>query len=92
MDSIRGLATAGHIEDIAVAQDQQGKKLGLHIIKALTYLSEILGCYKVREPVLSLCPRLTSRQAILDCDEHNEGFYQKCGYKHKGIQMGYYHE
>lgn len=58
----------------------------------MTYLSEILGCYKVREAGLSDRWVLTWSQAILDCDEHNEGFYQKCGYKHKGIQMGYYHE
>ena len=42
----------GHIEDIAVAKDQQGKKLGLSIIQALDYLAEKVGCYKV-----SSCPR-----------------------------------
>ncbi|MCJ1401798.1 hypothetical protein MMC11_005015 [Xylographa trunciseda] len=36
----------GHIEDIAVAKDQQGKRLGLHIIQALDYLAEKVGCYK----------------------------------------------
>ena len=38
----------GHIEDIAVAKDQQGKKLGLSIIQALDYVAEKVGCYKVR--------------------------------------------
>lgn len=37
----------GHIEDIAVAKDQQGKKLGLRIIQALDYVAEKVGCYKV---------------------------------------------
>lgn len=37
----------GHIEDIAVAKDQQGKKLGLSIIQALDYVAEKVGCYKV---------------------------------------------
>ena len=36
----------GHIEDIAVAKDQQGKKLGLKIIQALDYVAEKVGCYK----------------------------------------------
>ena len=37
----------GHIEDIAVSKDQQGKKLGLRIIQALDYVAEKVGCYKV---------------------------------------------
>lgn len=43
---LRGLGTVGHIEDIAVDKTQQGKKLGLRIIQALTGISETLGCYK----------------------------------------------
>lgn len=43
---IRGLGSVGHIEDIAVDKSQQGKKLGLRIIQALTSLSENSGCYK----------------------------------------------
>lgn len=37
----------GHIEDIAVDADQQGKKLGLRIIEALKYIGAKMGCYKV---------------------------------------------
>jgi len=54
---IRGLGTVGHIEDIAVDKSQQGKKLGQHIIQALTHISENSGCYKT----------------ILDCDKDNVG-------------------
>ena len=43
---LRGLGRVGHIEDIAVDKSQQGKKLGLRIIQALTYISENAGCYK----------------------------------------------
>ena len=43
----------GHIEDIAVAKDQQGKKLGLRIIQALDYVAEKVGCYKVRSTQIS---------------------------------------
>lgn len=38
----------GHIEDIAVAKNQQGKKLGLRIIQALDFVAKEVGCYKVR--------------------------------------------
>lgn len=44
---IHQLGLVGHIEDIAVAKDQQGKKLGLRIIQALDYVAEKVGCYKV---------------------------------------------
>jgi glucosamine-phosphate N-acetyltransferase len=43
---LRGLGSVGHIEDIAVDKKQQGKKLGLRIIHALTHISENSGCYK----------------------------------------------
>ena len=43
---LRGLGSVGHIEDIAVDATQQGKKLGLRIIQALTGISENSGCYK----------------------------------------------
>jgi len=46
----------GHIEDIAVAKDQQGKKLGLRIIQALDGIAEAVGCYKVRTQVTSTDP------------------------------------
>ena len=45
--SIHNLGLVGHIEDIAVTKDQQGKKLGLRIIQALDYAAEKAGCYKV---------------------------------------------
>lgn len=61
----------GHIEDISVAKDQQGKKLGLRIIQALDAIGVAAGCYK----------------SILDCSEKNRVFYEKCGYKLAGIQM-----
>lgn len=46
---IHGLGCVGHIEDIAVARDQQGMKLGLRIMEAVVSLGERLGCYKVSE-------------------------------------------
>lgn len=74
--SIHALGKVGHIEDIAVAKDQQGKKLGLRLIQALDFIAEKVGCYKT----------------ILDCSEANEGFYVKCGFRRAGLQMAHYHE
>ncbi|KZF20903.1 glucosamine 6-phosphate N-acetyltransferas-like protein [Xylona heveae TC161] len=73
---IHNLGLVGHIEDIAVARDQQGKKLGLKIIQALDYVAQQVGCYKT----------------ILDCSEANEGFYVKCGFKRAGLEMAHYFE
>ena len=36
----------GHIEDIAVDGQQQGKKLGLRIIQALKFIGAKRNCYK----------------------------------------------
>lgn len=47
LSSIHKCGRVGHIEDIAVAKDQQGKKLGLYIIQALDFIGEKVGCYKV---------------------------------------------
>jgi len=72
---IHNMGLVGHIEDIAVDKNQQGKKLGLRIIQALDYVAEKVGCYK----------------CILDCSETNEGFYVKCGFKRAGLEMAHYY-
>lgn len=72
---IHSLGLVGHIEDIAVEQGQQGKKLGLRIIQALDHVAAQVGCYK----------------SILDCSEANEGFYVKCGFKRAGLEMAHYY-
>jgi len=71
---LRGLASVGHIEDIAVDKNQQGKKLGLRIIEVLTGISENSGCYKT----------------ILNCSDDNIPFYKKCGYQKKENEMAKY--
>jgi glucosamine-phosphate N-acetyltransferase len=52
---LRSLGRVGHIEDIVVAREMQGKQLGLRMIQALTQISEDVGCYKT----------------ILNCSEKN---------------------
>jgi glucosamine-phosphate N-acetyltransferase len=56
--SLNRLGTQGHIEDVAVAASQQGKKLGVKLLKALDHIAEQVGCYKVRELLLVLLPKL----------------------------------
>lgn len=68
---IHGCAICGHIEDIAVSEKHQGKKLGKMLIEKLTEVGLQAGCYKI----------------ILDCDEKNVKFYEKCGYSRAGIEM-----
>ena len=43
---IHNLGLVGHIEDIAVEKNQQGKKLGLRMIQALDFVAKEVGCYK----------------------------------------------
>ncbi|KZP10245.1 acyl-CoA N-acyltransferase [Athelia psychrophila] len=71
---LRGLGSVGHIEDIAVDKAQQGKKLGLRVINALTYISEASGTYKT----------------ILNCSTDNIPFYKKCGFEVKENEMAKY--
>jgi len=71
---LRGLGNVGHIEDIAVSREMQGKKLGLRLIQALTHISEGVGCYKT----------------ILNCSDANIPFYEKCGFEKRENEMAKY--
>ncbi|KAM7260465.1 hypothetical protein ACFE04_016206 [Oxalis oulophora] len=64
----------GHIDDVVVDPSARGKQLGKKIVDFLTKHARSKGCYKV----------------ILDCSVDNKSFYEKCGYKHKDIQMSKY--
>ncbi|GME75898.1 unnamed protein product [Ambrosiozyma monospora] len=61
----------GHIEDISISDNHQGKGLGKFLIQSLTDMSKEKGCYKT----------------ILDCATKNEGFYEACGLKNVGSEM-----
>ena len=74
MKFIRDLGLAGHIEDIVVDKTYRGKNLGKKVIDTLKSLAVANGCYKV----------------ILDCEEHNVKFYEKCGFFVKGVEMAWY--
>jgi len=74
--SIHDRGLCGHIEEVSVAKDQQGKKLGLRMITAIDSVAKNVGCYKT----------------ILDCSPENEPFYVKCGYHTSGAEMSHYFE
>lgn len=51
----------GHIEDIVIRKEYRGRNLGKRLIDLLKQIANVNTCYKV----------------ILDCGEHNVGFYEK---------------
>lgn len=71
---IHECSAVGHIEDVVVDSVCRGMQLGTTMVKALIQTAEASGCYKV----------------ILDCDEENVAFYQKCSMQRKGVQMAEY--
>jgi glucosamine-phosphate N-acetyltransferase len=72
---IHDCGRVGHIEDVVVSRDLRGGGYGKKLIDCLLSLAKELGCYKV----------------ILDCDENNVPFYEKCDMVKKGIQMALYY-
>jgi len=68
---IHGLSKVGHIEDIVVDKKLRGVGLGKDIINYLSDLANLDKCYKV----------------ILNCKESNSGFYEKCGFEKKEVEM-----
>ncbi|OMH81227.1 Glucosamine 6-phosphate N-acetyltransferase 1 [Zancudomyces culisetae] len=71
---VRSCGTVGHIEDIAVHKDYQGKKLGAIIINNLKNIAIKIQCYKI----------------TLNCNNDNIRFYEKCGFSLKDNQMTLY--
>ncbi len=71
---IHSCSQVGHIEDVVVAREYQGKGVGRLLIETLKQVGKEAGCYKM----------------ILDCSEKNKVFYEKCGYENKNIQMSLY--
>ncbi len=70
---IHNLGCVGHIEDIVVDRAYRKKGIGKEIINALVNYAKKCGCYKV----------------ILNCAEKNIGFYKKCDFVKKEVEMVY---
>ena len=71
---IRGLSYVAHIEDVVILDEFRGKGHGKVLVDYAIQYSKDQGCYKV----------------ILDCSDHMKAFYQKMGFKDKGLQMAIY--
>ncbi len=65
----------GHIEDVVVDKDFQGKKIGEKIMKYLLEIAKNRGCYKT----------------ILDCTDDVKPFYEKLGFKHIANELRFDH-
>jgi glucosamine-phosphate N-acetyltransferase len=84
---LRGLGTVGHIEDIAVDKNQQGKKLGLRIIQALTGISEGLGAYKTILNCSDTTYVSSHSEPKVPLSNFGTAFYEKCGFSKKENEM-----
>lgn len=69
--SIHNICSVGHIEEICIAKQHQGKGFGIKMINALDSVAKNLGV----------------RKNILNCSPEKETFYVKCGYESSGTEM-----
>ena len=65
----------GHIEDVVVSKNLQGKGIGEKIIRFVLDYAKKQGCYKT----------------ILDCDDKVKPFYEKIGFESHSSGMRYNH-
>ena len=68
---INGCQNYGHIEDIAVDHSIRKTGVGKHVILTLLDEAKKAGCFRV----------------VLDCRDHNVGFYEACGLERVGNEM-----
>lgn len=68
---IRGGNRVGLIEDVAVSKHAGSRGIGTMLIEKLKDVAIDRKCYKT----------------ILNCSEDNIGFYEKCGFYQKEVQM-----
>ena len=65
----------GHIEDVVVSKEFQGKKIGKKIIKYVLELAKNHGCYKT----------------ILNCSDDVKAFYEEIGFKDHSNELRFNH-
>ena len=71
---IRKLSHVGHIEDVVVEKNYRGKGLGKMLLNHCLRYAKDQNCYKV----------------ILNCENKNIKFYEKCGFINKNVEMCQY--
>jgi glucosamine-phosphate N-acetyltransferase len=65
----------GHIEDVVVRKDCEGKGIGIKLVTSLLERAKEKKCYKT----------------ILDCKDDVKQFYERIGFKHESNGMRYDH-
>ena len=65
----------GHIEDVVVSKEHEGKGIGFRIIQTVLEYAKNHGCYKT----------------ILDCDDKVKPFYERLGFKRHSNGMRFDH-
>ena len=65
----------GHIEDVVVRKDCEGKGIGIKLITSMLERAKEKNCYKT----------------ILDCKDDVKQFYERIGFKHESNGMRYDH-
>ena len=65
----------GHIEDVVVRKDCEGKGIGIKLVTSLLERAKEKNCYKT----------------ILDCKDDVKQFYERIGFKRRSICMRYDH-
>ena len=65
----------GHIEDVVVRKDYEGKGIGIKLVMSILERAKEKNCYKT----------------ILDCKDDVKKFYEKIGFKRESNGMRYDH-
>ena len=65
----------GHIEDVVVRKDYEGKGIGMKLVTSMLEYAKRKNCYKT----------------ILDCKDDVKQFYERIGFKHESSGMRYDH-
>ena len=65
----------GHIEDVVVRKDYEGKGIGIKLVTSLLERAKEKNCYKT----------------ILDCNDDVKQFYERIGFKRESNGMRYDH-
>ena len=65
----------GHIEDVVVRKDYEGKGIGIKLVTSMLERAKEKNCYKT----------------ILDCNDDVKQFYERIGFKRESNGMRYDH-
>ena len=65
----------GHIEDVVVREDYEGKGIGIKLVMSMLEQAKEKNCYKT----------------ILDCKDDVKQFYERIGFTHESNNMRYDH-